>query len=275
MKRCLLLAAGLAVVARPGLADRIEPAQLARLPLADVVLLGEVHDNPRHHENQAVAVAGLRPAALVFEMLTAEQAALVTPDLRQNERKLALRLDWDRWGWPDFGMYHPIFLAAPDALVFGAEMPREDVRRAVADGAAATFGAEASRFGLDRPLDPEELDRRTEEQRAAHCDALPADLLPGMVEAQRLRDASLALAVLEAMEATGGPVAVITGTGHARRDVGVPSLLAEAAPHLRVLSVGQFEQVPEGEVPFDMWVVTAPVARDDPCAGLREGGMTR
>ncbi len=272
MKRSLLLAAGLAVAARPGLADRIEPAQLARLAPADVVILGEVHDNPRHHENQALAVAGLRPAALVFEMLTPEKAALVTPDLRPSERRLAAVLDWDASGWPDFAMYHPILLAAPEAQVFGAEVPRDEARAAVSEGAAAAFGAEAARFGLDRPLAPEDLAERIEEQRVAHCGALPPDLLPGMVEAQRLRDAALARAVMEAMTETGGPVAVITGTGHARRDVGVPALLAEAAPALRVLSIGQFEAPPEGDVPFDLWLVTAPAPRPDPCESLAGGG---
>ncbi|MGP3697700.1 ChaN family lipoprotein [Rhodobacter sp. NSM] len=274
MKQSLLLAAGLAVAARPGLADRIQPADLARLPPADVVILGEVHDNPRHHENQAVAVAGLRPSALVFEMLTPEKAALVAPRLLGDERKLAAELEWDRSGWPDFALYHPIFLAAPEAQVFGAEISREDARAAVKSGAAAAFGAEAPRFGLDLPLDAADLADRTEEQRVAHCDALPPDLLPGMVEAQRLRDAALARSVLQALDETGGPVAVITGTGHARRDKGVPSVLAHAAPELRVLSVGQFETSPEGEVPFDLWLVTAPVPRDDPCADL-VGGMER
>ena len=37
---------------------------------------------------------------------------------------------------------------------------------------------------------------REAEQMAAHCDALPEDILPGFVEAQRLRDAALAEDVL-------------------------------------------------------------------------------
>ena len=268
MKQWFLLAAGLAAAARPGMAGQIQPAALAELPPADVVVLGEVHDNPRHHENQAVAVAGLHPAALVFEMLTPEKAALVTPDLLARGRKMADVLDWQSSGWPDFEMYRPIFLAAPEAQVFGAEVPREVVRSAVTLGAAAAFGAGAGRFGLERPLDPADLAARREEQRIAHCDRLPPDLLGGLVEAQRLRDAALARAVLEAMEATGGPVAVIAGTGHARRDVGLPAALATASPGLRILSVGQFEAPPEGEVPYDLWLVTAPAPRDDPCETL-------
>ena len=50
---------------------------LAAAPAAaqDVVILGEIHDNPAHHEVQAERVADIQPRALVFEMLTPEQAA--------------------------------------------------------------------------------------------------------------------------------------------------------------------------------------------------------
>ena len=76
----------------------------------------------------------------------------------------------------------------------------------------------------------------------AHCDALPEDMLPGMVAVQRLRDAVLARAVVRAMDDTGGPVAVITGNGHARRDWGMPAMLARAAPDLDVWVLGQTEE---------------------------------
>jgi hypothetical protein len=59
---------------------------------------------------------------------------------------------------------------------------------------------------------------------------LAPEILPGFVEAQRLRDAALAEAALAALEAHGAPVAIITGNGHARRDWGVPAVLAVAAP---------------------------------------------
>ncbi|MDF0603033.1 hypothetical protein P1J78_19995, partial [Psychromarinibacter sp. C21-152] len=38
-------------------AEEIGPAGLSDLPAADVVILGEIHDNPVHHRNQARAVA--------------------------------------------------------------------------------------------------------------------------------------------------------------------------------------------------------------------------
>ncbi len=101
---------------------------------------------------------------------------------------------------------------------------------------------------------------------AAHCDALPEGMLGGMVEAQRLRDAAMARAVIAALAETGGPVAVITGNGHARLDWGLPRALERAAPEVEVLSIAQFESAPEEDMPFDLWLVTDPVEREDPCA---------
>ena len=172
---------------------------------------------------------------------------------------------WDGSGWPDFALYHPIFTAAPQARIYGANVPREALRAAIKEGAAAAFGPDAVRYGLDKALLPEDLAAREAEQSEAHCGALPPEMLPGMVQAQRLRDAALARAAEAALSDTGGPVVVITGTGHARRDTAVPALLALSNPDLRVLSVGQMEADPGADAPFDLWLIAPAPPRDDPC----------
>ena len=221
-------------------ADPITQADLSGLPAADVVIIGEVHDNPVHHANQAIVVAAVAPKAIVFEMLTPDQAALVPAD-RTDLRQLEAVLGWNASGWPDFAMYHPIFTAAPKAQIYGADLPKGATKLAFKSGAAAAFGADAGLYGIDQPLDPADQSARQLEQAAAHCYQLPADLLPGMVQVQRLRDAALARAALQALADTGGPVVVITGTGHARTDTGMPVPLLRAAPDVRVLSIGQYE----------------------------------
>lgn len=263
------LALAFLVLAGPASAGLVDPEALNRLPAADVIILGEVHDNALHHAHQARAVAALRPAALVFEMLTPEQVAGAAGVPRGDAAALAVALDWAGSGWPDFALYHPIIAAAPEAVLTAGGLPRAVVREAISLGAAQVFGSEAPRYGLDRPLDPRDQAGREAAQQRAHCDALPVDLLAGFVEAQRLRDAALARAAIEAHGATGGPVVVIAGTGHARRDEGVPALLAVAAPGLRVLSVGQMEEDPGAGAPFDLWLVTDPAPRGDPCAAFR------
>lgn len=252
-------------------AGQIGPEALGSLPAADVVILGEVHDNPIHHANQARAVAAIRPAALVFEMFGPDEAARAQGVARGDAAALGAALGWEGSGWPDFALYHPIFTAAPDALIAGGSLPRGTVRRAITEGAAAPFGPDAARFGLDRPLDPADQAAREALQAEAHCNALPPELLPGMVAAQRLRDAALARATLEALAAAGGPVVVITGTGHADRLRGIPAALGHAAPDLRVLALGQTEADPGPDAPFDLWIVTDPQPRPDPCAAFKGG----
>ncbi|MDJ0825575.1 MAG: ChaN family lipoprotein [Rhodobacter sp.] len=260
----------LAAVSFSAAAEQIDTGELYRLPPADVVILGELHDNPAHHAHQAIAVATMGAQALVFEMLTERQALRITPELLASEDRLEHALQWEAGGWPDFSMYYPIFLAAEQPVFFGGAVERDLVRAAVSDGAADVMGGSAALFGLDRALDDGEQATREAGQMAAHCDALPEEMLGGMVEAQRLRDAGLARAVIAAVAETGGPVAVITGNGHAREDWGIPRALEFAAPELDVITVAQFESVPGEAVPYDYWLVTDPAERDDPCAVFDE-----
>jgi len=133
------------------------------------VIVGETHDNPVHHAHQAIVVEALRPAAIVFEMLGAEDADRVRPGLVASQEALGAILGWEGSGWPDFSMYYPIFVAGRDAALVGAETPRDDVRQAAGDGAAAAFGEDAARFGLDRPLSEPEQTLREAGQLIAHC----------------------------------------------------------------------------------------------------------
>jgi uncharacterized iron-regulated protein len=272
-----VIAALAALAALPAFALELDPAALGRAETfgtADVVILGELHDNPTHHAHQAHAVAALAPKALVFEMLTPEAASKM-PDTLPDAATLGQILGWDAAGWPDFAMYYPIFAAAPKARVYGAEVPRAEARRAMKEGPIAVFGPEAAAYGLTDPLPPDDQSAREAEQAKAHCDALPPDLLPGMVDVQRLRDAALARAVVQAMADTGGPVAVITGNGHARRDQGLAQPLARVAPDLSLLAIAQFEEKAPAAPPFDLWLLTPTIPRDDPCAaftGTASGG---
>jgi uncharacterized iron-regulated protein len=241
------------------------------LPVAQIVILGEIHDNKSHHDNQAQAIASIAPKALVFEMLDPAQAEAAVGVDPTDGPAFEAALGWKDSGWPDFALYHPLFAAAPQARLYGAALPRDQVRRAFADGAATVFGEEAGRYGLLEPLSPEEQAAREADQQAAHCNALPAEMLPGMVAAQRLRDAAFARTAMQALTETGGPVVVITGSGHADKLRGIPVALAAAAPQVTVLSVGQIEG--DGDVPtgtFDLWLRSKATPRGDPCAAFAQ-----
>jgi uncharacterized iron-regulated protein len=253
--------------ARPGQPDMVA----ADMAAADVVILGEVHDNPHHHAQQASLVAQLRPMALVLEMLTDDQAAQITPEVRRDEGALGAALGWEQSGWPDFSMYYPIFAAGSDARIFGAGLPRGDAQGALKAGVIEYFGVDAAAYGLDQQLDEEERYEREALQRAAHCDALPEVMLPMMVDLQRLRDAFLARAVVLALDETGGPVVVITGNGHARKDWGMAVYLQRALPEVTILALGQSE-AGQIEGAFDQVLDTPATERPDPCLAFEKQG---
>ncbi|KRS12387.1 hypothetical protein XM53_12220 [Roseovarius atlanticus] len=232
---------------------------LAQAP-AEIVILGEVHDNPDAHLGQAAKIAEIQPTAVVFEMLTAKEAARVDAD-----RSLAEDA-WTASGWTDFDLYAPIFDALGDARIIGAAAPRDSVRTVYTDGAATVFGPDAPRFGLDTPLPDDQQALREDMQFAAHCEAMPRDMMAGMVAVQRYRDAVFARAALDALDTHGAPVVVIAGNGHARTDWGIPAKIARAAPDVTTHAIGFVEA--ETDTPFDETRTVPPARRDDPCASL-------
>lgn len=265
-------------------------AALAEVARAhDLVVMGEIHDNPAHQRMQAALARAARVPAMAFEMAPrAREAALreLRAAQRAGEASDALR---EAAAWADYAPYHGVMAAAPRAAVAAAGLPREALRRAMTDGAAAAFAGDPARWGLDTaPPAPVRADMEAE-LRASHCGLLPEAMIPGMVEAQRLRDAEFAAALLRARaaappEAGDGPALLVTGNGHARRDRGTPAFLRVAAPELSVLSIGQIERreddagwrdalarwTPEGADPlFEIVVITDAAPREDPCEALR------
>ena len=229
---------------------------------AAIVVLGEVHDSAPAHEEQARLIARLAPTALVFEMLSPGQVAAAEGVPRTDAEALAAAFVWEESGWPDFALYAPLFAAAPGAALYGAAVPRDTLRGAVT--------GETDLAVYDLPaLGEAERAALVAEQAAAHCDALPEEMLPGMVDAQRLRDWWFADVALAALARHGPPVVVIAGTGHARTDVGIPAMIAHADPDVAVWSLGQIEgEVPDG-APFDATRALPILDRPDPCAAVR------
>ncbi|WP_375261249.1 ChaN family lipoprotein [Palleronia sp.] len=129
------------------------------VPGADIVVMGEEHDVPEHHLNQARWIEELRPAAVVFEMLPPELGPVATDMAGAPPEELGPALQWEERGWPDLALYAPIFEAAEDARIVGAEVSRADLRLSVREGAAAALDGGMA-FGLSEPLSEDERDVR-------------------------------------------------------------------------------------------------------------------
>ncbi len=271
MRNLAILATAIVIFGCPGqgaMAESLLSTELRQqMSNFDVIILGETHDNPQHHLVQAEAVEAIAPTAVVWEMVTEEGAQRLAQKAASNPQELSEILRWAELGWPPLSMYYPIF-GASEAPVYGAMVPRSAARLAMERGAATALGADAARYGLTVPLPAAEQAAREADQLAAHCDAVPAEILPQLVAIQRLRDAVLARATLQAVDDTGGPVVVITGNGHARRDWGIPTFLSRLRPGLKVFALGQSEG---GEIAgeFDAVVESPPVDREDPCKAFQ------
>ena len=253
--------------------DVVDPALIERLKAADVVILGEVHDNPHHHRIQADIVAQVEPTAMVWEMLTQEVAQRMASVQSRDQAALEAALNWAQSGWPSFDMYFPIFQAAGDVPVYGGQVPRQLALAAIAGGPEVALGGaeQAAALGVEQPLPESEMEDRLAAQMAAHCDALDASMLPMMVSIQRVRDAKLAQGAMFAIVDRLGPVVVITGNGHARTDWGVPVYLDRAAPELDVVSIGQSEDGLISGV-FDVVIDSPSIERPDPCLAFQSDG---
>lgn len=237
-----------------------EEALLAALRPARYRLLGEIHDNPAHHAVRARLVdalgrSGLKPV-VAFEQFDAVHDPLLqrsflegTPTAESVAR--AVQFDREAWNW-DF--YRPIVEAA--------------LRHGMPLRAANLSRTETMRIAKEAPSSPPLAAWTPEKQEAleklivdGHCNALPARAVPGMVAAQRARDAKLAQALLDAP--ADGAI-LIAGNGHVRNDLGVPLYLD--APSL---SVGFVEAPEQWELPFDYAWFTARTERPDPCEAFR------
>lgn len=268
----MAIAAALIVAQAASADDAVLDDFVARASDADIVVIGEIHDNPEHHEIQAGVVRRLQPDALVFEMIPAARSDLVN-DLRRegaDREAIAEALDWDQSGWPSFDFYAPILEAAPEARIHGAGQSRPSNRKAAQEGAASAFGPEAESYGLARDLDTGESQARRAEMASAHCNALPEAALDGMIEVQRFWDATLARAALEALGSAGeeAQVVMIAGNGHADRTRGAPSVLSLVAPDIDVIVLGLVESPPGEGRAFDMTITSPPPDREDPCAAF-------
>lgn len=260
------------------------------LRAADIVLLGENHDNADHHRLQAWAVSQVasagREGALVFEMIGPDEAPALADALAQGAgaetaAMLGAALRWEERGWPSWQMYEPIAraaLAARFSLHPGDAAPA--TIREVAKSGFPVLGAHATSLGLDGELDTALNAALMDELYDGHCQMLDKSKLGPMANVQRLRDAMLA-ANVKAARPPDGVAVLIAGNGHVRKDRGVPSYLAGG--EARVLALMHLEvsdgvddplalvpKSPDGAPALDYVIFTPGAERGDPCEVFRK-----
>ena len=236
-----------------------ETALMDALREARYRLLGEVHDNPRHHAIRARLVdalgrAGLKPV-VAFEQFDTDHDPALQALVDPGAEDVARAVRFDRKGW-DWELYRPIVEAA---LAHRMPLRAANLSRAMAQRIAR------GEFPAALPPWPAERERRLRRYIfQGHCNALPEKAIPGMAMAQRARDSTLAGA-LKSPPRDGA--VLIAGNGHVRNDFGVPLYLPDGALSVGFLEAqpGQSDLADHGPLPYDFAWFTEPAERGDPC----------
>jgi uncharacterized iron-regulated protein len=248
---------------------------LRRAGAADLVLLGEVHDNAVQHALRGALLTSLaaRHPAVVFEQFAETEAPIPPPASGEDETAWLDQHGFDRknWRWP---LHQPVVDAAlaHGRSLWGSGVSREALRSVVRGGEAAA--PDHLRPLIEQtPLDSAARAAIDFELMEGHCGKLPVSMIPGMRAAQEVRDAAMTHVLL--LAGANGPAWLIAGNGHVRRDMGVPRMLKMAAPARRTLVVGLLERGEDGAAPtpeerrvYDLVIVTPRAVREDPCASL-------
>ena len=197
---------------------------------AEVVYLGEAHDNPLHHTIQtriieALLMDGGRPA-IAFEMVPETRQAALEAAVRGDAGpgEVDRQLGWSVQGWPDFAMYWPLFeLARKNGLpVVGTDLDPAVTRRISREGLGAA-GEAPGRLRSALPDDPARDQAIARRIRTAHCDRISESRAERMLESWYARNVVIARRVSGALE-RASQVVVIIGRGHQSMG-GVPEQL--------------------------------------------------
>lgn len=194
-----------------------------------LLLLGEQHDAPAHHEQERAMVQSLAGrgvlAALALEMAdSGDTTAGLSPQATDDAVRRALR--WDGKGWP-WANYAPAVMAAVAAgvPVVGVNLARAQLRGAISDAT------------LDAALPGPAIKAQQQAIRDGHCGLLPESQIAPMTRMQIARDRHMA-ATLAGLAVPGKTVLLIAGAGHVDPQLGVPQHLPGGIASRSVLLTG-------------------------------------
>ena len=250
-----------------------------KLAGAGYVLLGEHHDNISHHKNQALIIDFLatmhRTTSVAFEMIDDIQGNHIKGRQTTSPDKLTDLLNHFDTGW-EYDNYRPVFDSVIRAGfgIYPANIEINKLRNIIMQG-NADVPAETSQILSSTPLAPELEIQMQKDIIKSHCDMLSMEQALPMVQAQRIRDATMASSLLNS---SSDLRILIAGNGHVRRDSGVPVYILAQDKSAAIVSIGMIETA-EGknnisayekdwdgdELPFNYAWFTARAYRDDPC----------
>ena len=234
---------------------------LEEMLTADVIYLGERHDNPRHHELQLELLQELvargRKPALGLEVFYLGQTSTLMSyaggsgkhgGVSEDDKDTILR---NVLGWggenrdEDWSFYGPLvrFARDNDLTVFGMDLSRSIRRRITRSGIAGLTNVERSQLDRTDLDDPIYSAYMREQFVHAHCGYSKQDYLDRLYENWLARNDAMAMAITETLkEQDGEPVVAVLGAGHTQHNMAVYERVAYRRPTVRQVNLG-FRQV--------------------------------
>ncbi|MDX1594712.1 MAG: ChaN family lipoprotein [Gammaproteobacteria bacterium] len=244
-------------------------ALIERMGEAEVVYLGEVHDNPHHQARQrevldALLEAGHRPA-LAIEFFGTEQTGwlmnFVQPKRSTDDeaaealavRALRSRVGWDGEEDDRWSRYGPLLRAAREHRLpaYGIDLPpalRLRLQRVGLEGLTPVERAQLP----DTSPDPEAYAGVMNDRLGqAHCGFGTPESIARLYDTWLARNDAMAATVVDALrDPDHRPVLVVLGAGHVEHGQSVVRRVAELRPGTGQLAVG-LRPVSDPPVPLE------------------------
>lgn len=215
---------------------------------ADYLLLGEKHDNEKHHAFQSIMVSlaggSGKTGQLIAEMIEPQHQDVldrinkvysideskVDDVFALNEEKEGLLaslgddLNWEKRGWPHWESYKTIFITGLEwGWPLTAGNPNRETIMSI--GRGGKLGPDLlTNLRWDQNYSQEQTDSLLDELVESHCGMMGRESMQPLVTLQRLKDAHMARAMRQGLPKNGVSV-LIAGNGHVRKDRGVPFFL--------------------------------------------------
>lgn len=200
-----------------------------------VVLLGEIHDNPYHHLLQASIIraylSSSHSSAVGFEQISKEDQEKLSRfqvEERKNLRDLRDILEWDKSGWPDWDIYEKVFEESliQRAQLVALQLTKNDLdslRKPDFRNDLKKWPFLTKRFRLSEELRQE----MREALIKSHPFEISAKHLETMLRIQNAKDWFMAKQIKSYLQVSVSKFVGIMGREHVRKDRGVGFYLSK------------------------------------------------
>ena len=256
---------------------------LKEISAARYIMIGETHDNLQHHRIQADIIDYLsesnNPVSVAFEMIDAEQGRMLDNNKVTSSDYLIELLNHFSSGWEYEIYYRNLFDSVIRAgfSIVPANIERKRLLEMM-DEASGELPADLKNTLTRFPVTPQIAAAMEVDIIDSHCGMLNNEQAQPMLRAQRIRDAAMAMGLLNS---NARHKILIAGNGHVRNDWGVARYLEQG--NNSVITIGLLEVDTDhnspadyvenwqnGKLPFDYIWFTARADRPDPCSSYIE-----